>query len=316
MAKRRNPITGQWSARLIDMQRSFAWRVLSRAAHQCLSRIEIELADHGGNDINELPVTFNDFESYGVNRHAIGPALAELEALGFIDITERGRTVRAAEYRRSNKFRLLTRPWEGKGAAYRPRWERFQTLEEAEATAAEARRYAAKEKSASAETAPKSVRKPHHEGKKASAETAPLANVGKRTTIYISGGGGPRPKTDDTLTPPASTTAPPAPPSPAVLWAEFSPSTPRQPASDRIAGPGKLDAIVKTWKPLDETYLIDGRRIEAHDQTTRRNVGSVADLYERLARRTALPSNARHAVPPRLAVGVLTPRAPTLAVVH
>jgi hypothetical protein len=85
MAKRRNPITGQWSARLIDMQRSFAWRVLSRAAHQCLSRIEIELADHGGNDINELPVTFNDFESYGVNRHAIGPALAELEALGFIE---------------------------------------------------------------------------------------------------------------------------------------------------------------------------------------------------------------------------------------
>jgi hypothetical protein len=87
MAKRRNAITGQWSARLIDMQRSCAWRLLSRAAHQCLSRIEIELADHGGNDIDELPVTFNDFEEYGVNRHAIGPALAELEALGFIDIT-------------------------------------------------------------------------------------------------------------------------------------------------------------------------------------------------------------------------------------
>lgn len=194
MAKRRNAITGQWSARLIDMQRSCAWRVLSRAAHQCLSRIEIELADHGGNDINELPVTFNDFEEYGVNRHAIGPALAELEALGFIDITERGRTARAAEYRRSNKFRLLTRPWEMRGAAHRPRWDQFKTLAEAEATAAEARRSAAKAKSASVETAPKPVGKLHHRGKNASTETAPLANVGKRTTIYISGGEGPDPK--------------------------------------------------------------------------------------------------------------------------
>ena len=64
------------------MQRSCAWRALSRAAHQCLSRIQIELADHGGNDIDALPVTFNDFEQYGVNRHQIGQALAELEAVG------------------------------------------------------------------------------------------------------------------------------------------------------------------------------------------------------------------------------------------
>jgi hypothetical protein len=122
------------------MQRSWAWRALSRAAHQCLSRIEIELADHGGNDIDELPVTFNDFEEYGVNRHQIGPALAELEALGFIDITERGTRARAAEYRRSNKFRLLTRPWENKNPTYQPRWDRFKTLDEAETSAYEARR--------------------------------------------------------------------------------------------------------------------------------------------------------------------------------
>lgn len=154
MAKRRNSLIGQWSARPIDMQRSFAWRVLSRAGHQCLSRIEIELADHGGNDIDQLPVTFNDFEEYGVNRHAIGPALAEFEALGFIDITERGVSARAAEYRRSNRFRLLTRPSERRGSAGRPRWNRFETLREAYAAADEARRGAMKEKSASAESAP------------------------------------------------------------------------------------------------------------------------------------------------------------------
>jgi DNA-binding transcriptional MocR family regulator len=154
MAKRCNRISGQWSARQIDMQRSFAWRVLSRAAHQCLSRIEIELADHGGNDIEELPVTFDDFEAYGVHRSAIVPALAELEALGFIDVTARGVAARAADNRRPNKFRLLTRPWEKIGGTNRPRWERFKTWQEAEATADEARRSAAKEKSASTETVP------------------------------------------------------------------------------------------------------------------------------------------------------------------
>jgi hypothetical protein len=187
MAKKRNTITGQWSARPIEMQRSYAYRVLSRAAHQCLSRIEIELADHGGNDIDALPVTFNDFADYGVHRSAIAPALADLEALGFIDITERGVAARAADYRRHNKFRLLTRPWEKRGASYRPRWERFETLEQALAVADAARKSVIKEKSP--------VRKPYHgrygnrtmESKFPSTETVPLCDVGNRTTIYISG---------------------------------------------------------------------------------------------------------------------------------
>jgi hypothetical protein len=188
MAKRRqNPITGQWSAKPIEMQRSYAWRVLSRAAHQCLSRIEIELADHGGNDIDELPVTFDDFEEYGVHRTAICPAVEELEALGFIDITQRGVAARAADNRRPNKFRLLTRPWEKKGGPP-PRWNRFKTWEEAEATAKEARRTALKEKSASTETVPKKVREPYQRSRNASTETVLPANFGNRTTIYISGG--------------------------------------------------------------------------------------------------------------------------------
>lgn len=188
MVKRRNPITGQWSARPIAMQRSYSWRVLSRAAHQCLSRIEIELADHGGNDIDELPVTFDDFVAYGLHRSAIAPALAELEALGFIDITQRGVAARAADDRRPNKFRLLTRPWEKKGSP-RPRWDKFETLKDAEAAADEARHSAAKEKSASTETVPKKVRKPYQRGENASTETVPQANVENRTTIYISEGG-------------------------------------------------------------------------------------------------------------------------------
>jgi hypothetical protein len=48
--KRRNRLNGQWSPRMIEMLRSPAYRALSLSAHRLISRIEIELADHGGND--------------------------------------------------------------------------------------------------------------------------------------------------------------------------------------------------------------------------------------------------------------------------
>jgi DNA-binding transcriptional MocR family regulator len=102
-------------------------------------------ARHGGNDIEALPVTFNDFAEYGVHRGSIAPALAELEALGFIKLTERGVRALAAEYRRHNKFHLLTRPWEQHGAS-KPLWDRFASLKEADAAAQKARDAATKEK--------------------------------------------------------------------------------------------------------------------------------------------------------------------------
>jgi hypothetical protein len=113
---------------------------------------------------------------------------------------------------------------------------------------------------------------------------------------------------DDALTPP------PAPPSPAVIWAVFSPSTPRQPASVGIAAPRKPapDAIVE---PIDGSYLIGGRRIEVLDQP-RRNVVSLADLHDRKARRTVLPSNAAPTDSAEQTVDIQTPHAPTSALVH
>ena len=55
-----------------------------------------------------MPVTYTDFVAYGVSKHAVAPALRELEALGFIEVTERGRGGNA-EWRIPNKFRLTYR---------------------------------------------------------------------------------------------------------------------------------------------------------------------------------------------------------------
>ena len=88
---RRTKIHGQFAPRTIEMLESPAFRVLSLSARRILDRVEIELAHHGGQDNGKLPVTFDDFARYGINRQQIAPAIRECEALGFLQITERGR---------------------------------------------------------------------------------------------------------------------------------------------------------------------------------------------------------------------------------
>jgi hypothetical protein len=104
--RRRNRILGQFAARTIEMMEAPGWSVLSLAARRILDRIEIEQAHHGGKDNGKLPVTFDQFVAYGMHRHSIGPALRELCALGYIEITEHGRAGNG-EWRRPN-LRLVT----------------------------------------------------------------------------------------------------------------------------------------------------------------------------------------------------------------
>ena len=107
-SRRRNAISGQFAARLVEMIESPPFRVLSLSARRVLDRVEIELAHHGGQDNGRLPITYDDFEAYGIHRHAIGPAIREAEALGFLEVTEHGRAG-TAEFRSPNRFRLTYR---------------------------------------------------------------------------------------------------------------------------------------------------------------------------------------------------------------
>lgn len=135
--RRKNRIAGQFSPRTIEMMESPAFQVLSLAGHRVLARIEIELAHHGGNDNGRLPVTFDHFVEYGVHRHAIAPALREVCALGFVEVTEHGRAGNA-EWRRPNLFRLTYR--HVGNAEPTNEWKRTKTKEDAERIAHEARR--------------------------------------------------------------------------------------------------------------------------------------------------------------------------------
>ena len=137
----RNSYSGQFAGRLIEMLELPAYRALSLAAHRVLARIEIEFGHHGGKHLENgrLPVSFDQFEEYGMDRHAIAPALRELEALGFIEITKRGYD-KDVNREQIHLYRLTYRPAEGSPADGSHEWRRITTAEEAEAIADLARK--------------------------------------------------------------------------------------------------------------------------------------------------------------------------------
>jgi len=139
MAKQ-TQFSGQFIGRLVEMLESHAYRVLSLSARRVLDRIEIEFARHGGKpeENGRLPVTYSDFESYGIDRHAIRPAIQEAMALGFIEITECG-TAGNREFRSPNKFRLTYRPAKGIPGDGSHEWRLFSSIEDAMNTARLAR---------------------------------------------------------------------------------------------------------------------------------------------------------------------------------
>lgn len=137
--KRRNRISGQFSARPIEMLRSPAYRTLSQSAHRVISRIEIELADHGGNDNGRLPVTKQDFVDYGISPRLVALAVREAEALGFIRITQRGRGGNAEHRQPSLYFLTFALGRESRAQPPTNEWRKIESIEAADAIAKDAR---------------------------------------------------------------------------------------------------------------------------------------------------------------------------------
>jgi hypothetical protein len=135
MSKRGSRIDGYFAPRLLEMLRSPAYRVLSRAAHQALACLELELGPHDTKN-GKLIVTFAKFVEYGLHPKAIAPAIRELVSLGFLEVVERGRGGNAA-WRRPSKYRLTYRKTDGEPPTNE--W-RLITKEEAAMIAAGARR--------------------------------------------------------------------------------------------------------------------------------------------------------------------------------
>ena len=137
--RRRTTIGSQFVARTKEVLESPAYRALSLSARRLLDRIELENMYHGGAENGQLPVTYENFEKYGIDRGSIAPAIREAVALGFLEVTEQG-CAGNRDFRSPNKFRLTYLPTHGVTTSWgKGRWELFGSLEEAKAEAKRAR---------------------------------------------------------------------------------------------------------------------------------------------------------------------------------
>jgi hypothetical protein len=137
---KRNSVAQHFTSRPVELIANPALRILSRAAHLALLRIELELRSHAGQGNGKLIVTKQQFAEFGIHPRMIAAALRELNALGIVITTTQGRGGNA-EHRQPNLF--LLNYMCGAIDAHEQitdTWKRFKTLEEAEKTASAARK--------------------------------------------------------------------------------------------------------------------------------------------------------------------------------
>jgi hypothetical protein len=136
--KRRTEIGESFISYPRSMLESPAFMSLSPTAMRVLHRIEIEHMNHGGAENGRLQVRFEDFERYRIDRKGIQPAIRELTALGFLEVTEPGHAG-AAGFGKANRFRLTYVNCKSREQPTHE-WRRIETVEMAETTVSAAKR--------------------------------------------------------------------------------------------------------------------------------------------------------------------------------
>jgi hypothetical protein len=129
-AKRATPPEGSsWIWLTCEMLESPAWRAMRLPARKVVDRLIIEQLSHAGLENGALISTYSDFERFGIRRPSIADAIYEAEALGWIDVIERGGSA-YAEFRNPSVYALA---WLDRkdGTAPTNRWKAFETVADA-----------------------------------------------------------------------------------------------------------------------------------------------------------------------------------------
>lgn len=103
----RPPKDQLWAWYSVDMMRSDAWRDMSINARRVLDLLEIEHLNHGGYENGNLVITYNHFVAGGIRRASIFATIAELERLGWIEVSRGGYRGFARSW--PHRFRLTHR---------------------------------------------------------------------------------------------------------------------------------------------------------------------------------------------------------------
>lgn len=133
MGKRKsNQLEGPFIAHALEMRLSPAWRAASSEVRLLLDRLEVEHAANGGAQNGQLVVTYDQFAEWGLRRASVAAALREAVALGFVEVTRRGRRAYGGA-KVPSTYRLTYIA--GRRASPSPtnEWRRLKTLDEARA---------------------------------------------------------------------------------------------------------------------------------------------------------------------------------------
>lgn len=136
--KPNSPPQGEpWIWYSIEMLESPAWAAMTLNARRILDRLCIENRAHAGTANGSLCVTYDEFMTFGIpSRNAVAAALRVAVALGFVDVTFRGRR----SYGGSRLASCYALTWlDQAGAGQRTnRWKRIATKQEADKVVARA----------------------------------------------------------------------------------------------------------------------------------------------------------------------------------
>jgi hypothetical protein len=88
--KNRPPQGEPWVWFTLDVFQSDAWSAMPLCARRVVERVMIEHMQHGGKDNGSLPVTYDDFQAYGIRRASIKQGISISQELGWIDIVQPG----------------------------------------------------------------------------------------------------------------------------------------------------------------------------------------------------------------------------------
>ena len=294
------------------MLESPAHRALSLSARKILDRLEIEFYLHGGKPEQNglLPCTYDHFVEFGVHRHAIGPAIREVVALGFVEITRQGCAGNAG-YRQSTLYRITYRN-AGSDKRITDEWRRIETLAEAEAIAEEARTVKSEQRLKNKSPVSKtitgtSVEKRTIRGHSPVTETITTGPVSETITTSISRRGAAQHR-DGARTPDdgepgriadrgsSGDRTPNLQPSPGQ-------GEPRRPADgSEAAAPNASAPKVPPFDLIEGSFRIGDRRMELRKPAGAALSLTAGQLAQHLA--ASHPSNADKPVGPRVAAGV------------
>ncbi len=127
------PKGGGWIWLTRELLESKAFRSLSLNACRALFRIACEHLNHAGLDNGRLKVTYNDFVAYGIRRHSIKVAIAELVRSGLVAIAQPGRHVHGEDRGAPTEFRLTWLPV-GTETDFQPATNQWKNFSSSDAT--------------------------------------------------------------------------------------------------------------------------------------------------------------------------------------